>query len=624
MTEQTKYDANSIDILENLEPVRLRPEMYIGDVDVYGLHHILKEVIDNTIDEYVDGHVSVIGVRIDTANNTATVVDNGRGIPVTIHSKAGIPTLTALFTKLHSGGKFREGGAYTGAGMGLHGVGIKATNALSESLRVWTRQGDKTFIQEFSRGEPLDKIKVAPQQIAAGTRIVFKPDAQIFGDIQFSPSKIKRQLRSIAQLCPGLIVHFRIDSEDTETFSYENGLADMLEEHTEELGLLHDPLFIEEEDCQIALVWTDKPGEKWVSYVNVSPTPDHGTHVAGARAAVQKVLLQYKETKMGKLRGDDIRDGLVAVLHARIIGPRFRGQTKFALTNKEATKTIGDITETHIKRFASSNTDIIKTILENAIEVRDAKKKLRDKQAAIRKVTKTGSKGMPKKLAEAPDCPADKRELYIVEGDSAFGPARDGRMSYKDDKRGERVQYQEIFPLRGKVLNVARKGDIEESLKNAELSGLVQALGTGIGPTFSLEKARHINVFLLMDADPDGKHIMALLLAFFIKYLPQLIEDGRLKVVLNPLYRGVTATETIYGNSPEEIREQLKGSDKNLRLSRFKGLGESNAKDLRVYAMDPKTRKILDVIWDGTKDRKLVLRYMGFDTTARKEILQIN
>jgi len=620
---KSKYDSDEIEILEDLEHVRLRPDMYVGDTDLYGLHHILKEVIDNAIDEYIDGHVTQIGVKLDTAQQTVMVVDNGRGIPVSKHKKANIPTITAVFTKLHSGGKFRDK-AYTGVQTGLHGIGVKATNALSKSLTVWTNQKGVTYKQEFAKGEPVTALEKIGNKLKAGTRIVFTPDFSIFKEVTFDPDRIRSHLQNIARLCPNLSVKYKVDDNDLETFHYENGLENLLEEMTKDLELTHEPLFIRNELCDVALVWTDREGgEKWASFVNVSPTPDHGTHVKGAKRAIQEVLSSMADKKHGKLKGDDLRDGLVAAIHARVKGPKFRGQTKFSLKNKETEAEVAEVVEKALKRYASANSDLVKTLLERAVEVRDAKKKFRAQQKAIKSVKNKGSTKsvLPGKLCSAPNCGNSVRELFIVEGDSAFGITRDGRVKMKDSN-GESIHFQEVFPLRGKPLNVEKKPGIEVALANAEMANLTQAIGAGIGPTFKLDDCRYAGIYLLADADPDGKHIVSLLLTFFTKYMPVLIEEDRLRVVLNPLFRGVSSKKTVYGNSIEEVRAKFPKNAK-IKLSRFKGLGESGAVDIRTYAMNPKTRKVCRVIWGGKDDKETVLAYMGDDAKYRKKLLKV-
>jgi DNA gyrase subunit B len=615
------YDGDHIRILENLEPIRLRPAMYIGDTGPDGLHHILEEVVANAVDEYMDGHVTAIAVKIDTERQIAMVLDNGRGIPVTKHKKTGLPLLTAVLTKLHSGGKFGHG-AYTSAVAGLHGIGIKATNALSEKLSVWTVQREKVYHQTFERGEPASKVRVVKRNMNAGTCIRFLPDSAIFKGTQFNVERIGQRLRAISYLCPGLVVEFKVDDEPPERFVAEGGLVDMLPTFMQEHGdavHLHEPIVIQEDLVDIAFAWTDGSNERWASFVNVTSTPEHGKHVTGAKKAIQKVLQdQATNGKYGKLKGDDLREGIVGVIHAHVLEPEFRGQTKRSLQNQDVEEKIQAIVESALRKFVAANPDVTKQLLEHAVLLRDAKKKLREQQKAIRETkVKQGAKSiLPGKLCEASDCSPDERELFIVEGTSAFGSARDARVTLKGN-----VHFQEILPLRGKVKNAAEV-DIDKILLNAELTSITQAIGTGIGPAFNLDKCRYKSIYLLMDADSDGKHIQALLLTFFAAHMAQLIEDGKLFIVLSPLFMGVTASQRVYGDTIEEVRAQIKGNVKT-RITRFKGLGESEAADLEIYAMDPKSRNVLQVQWGGKKDQALVLAYMGKDPVHRKKIMGV-
>jgi DNA gyrase/topoisomerase IV subunit B len=615
-----KYDESNIDILEGLEPIRKRPEMYIGSVDADGLHHILKEVVDNAVDEYLDGNVTHLGVKLDTAAQTVVVADNGRGIPVKIHPKAKIPTLTAVFTLLNSGGKFGKG-AYTGTSVGLHGIGVKATNALSERLSVWTRREGETYCQEFARGVPVHELRVSDKKLKAGTRVMFRPDFEVFKGQKFNPTRIRDLLSTTAHLCRNLTVEYLVDGA-SEKFCSEGGLVDLLRDLTKESSSLHDPVVIESATADLAFCWTDREGgESWRSFVNVSPTPEHGTHVKGAKRAIQEVLLSYAEPKHGKLRGEDLRDGLVGVIHAKVVGPKFSSQTKLSLVNAETEEAVVELVQQHLRRFATANPQVIKQIIERAVQLRDAKQKFRAQQQAIKhvKVAK-GARGiLPGKLCEAPDCDPEDRELFIVEGDSAFGSAKDARLKKRYQDR--EVMYQEILPLRGKSLNAA-KGDLEEVMNNKELSSIAQAIGTGVEPSFDLRKCRCGSVFILADADPDGKHITSLILAFFALHMPQLIDAGRVNVILAPLFRGISANQTAYGDTIEEVKQRL-GNVKNVRLSRFKGLGEANPEDLESFAMSPKGRKVYKVEWGGEEDKDLVLRYMGEGTAARKELLGV-
>ena len=622
--KKSGYTSGDVDVLEGLEGIKRRPAMYIQDTHAAGYHQILKEVIDNGIDEYTDGHANRISIHINTTKQIATVQDNGRGIPVTIHKATQLPTLTTIFTKLHSGGKF--GGAYTSATSGLHGIGIKATNALSTRLDVWTNWNGTVYHQRFSQGEAVTEIKKTPsKKLSSGTIIKFQPDSDIFGRTRFSPQRIETMLQHVPYLCPGLTITLRVDKEAPKTYSSDKGLLDMITRATEGAGieLLHDPLAVSSDDCDFVLAWSrDADGEAWKSFVNVSPTPQHGTHVAGLKKAIQTTLSKTTLASKEKVRADDLRDGLIAIVHAKVPEPQFQSQTKVKLNNQEVEGQVLKLATKHLKKFFANNPDLVKYLVSKAVQLRDARSKFKAQKEAIRSVKVTrGAKGLlPGKLCEAPDCPPSRRELFIVEGDSASGPVKRGRVKYTA-RGGRTVHFQEVLPLRGKTLNTARVGNIEKVVKNNEISSIVQAIGTGLGDAFDIRKCRYRAIFILSDADPDGRHISAILLAFFARFMPELIEAGMVYVVKNPLFMGVSAKKRAYGATKEEVKKEL-GSSK-IRLTRFKGLGEAGALPTREYAMDPNTRKVLKVMWGGDRDRELVLKFMGSDSSVRKKLLGV-
>jgi DNA gyrase subunit B len=611
-----KYTEEDVQFLDGLEPVRLRPEMYIGDRRSGGLHHLLKEVVDNAIDEYLDGHVDNIVVTINTEENIIQVRDNGRGIPVKKHPKIGISTLTGVFTRLHGGTKFGKG-TYTSAVIGLHGIGVKATNALSTNLQVWTVQRKKVYTQKFERGEPVTKVKPSKQKIKRGTVVRFQPDPEIFGTTRIDSKKVRKWLRDTAYLCPGLRIKLKIDDLESVLYYSESGLDELLLRLTKDVELLHEPLVVQTKEFDLAFAWSDVEGEHWKSFVNVSATPEHGTHVVGVKKAIQNVINQYAGKKF---KGDDIRDGLIGIVHARVLEPKFRGQTKIKLENTEVSEVVQKVTEDALRRFVAQNKSVAKTIVERAKQIQAAKKKFRSEQKAIKGTkVKSGARGiLPGKLVECPECSSGLRELFIVEGDSALGTVVDARLKTKNGKRD--IHFQEVYPIRGKLLNVARKDGLEVAMKNKEVEGLIKAVGTGVGPSFNLAKARHSGVFLLTDADPDGKHIRALLIVLFAKFLPELIEEGMLYVVRNPLFMGVSAKKRVYGDSSEEVQKKLGTS--NCRITRFKGLGEMNPLDMRK-SINPDTRNVTRVGWKDDDDRDLVLALMGHDSTIRKKVLGI-
>ncbi len=612
-----KYGAQDIQILKGLEHVRRRPSMYIGDVGHKGYHHLLREVVDNAVDEFLDGHVTKVWVKLSTKTQQVEVRDNGRGIPVSIHPKAGISTLTAVFTKLHAGGKFGKG-AYTAAVAGLHGIGIKAVNALSSSLMVWTRRKKKVWVQEFVRGEPVADVAQSDRKLQKGTIVRFTPDAKIFGNACWKPALIAAWLRDTSYLCPGLKIRFTVDGKHTD-YHAAGGLTEMLQVVTQERELLADPITLSTAEFDLAFCWTDLEGEHWRSFVNVIHTPSHGAHVQGAKRAIADALNDLGD----RYRGEDLRDGLMGVIHARVLEPQFKGQTKVKLENAEVETAVYDAVHRHLQRHLAENSVVAKKLRDRAQRLQKARDKFRAEQKAIKGTrVKKGARGLlPGKLVEAPDCTPAERELFIVEGISAEGTVTAARVQLKR-KKGRAVHYQEVYPLRGKLANAARATDLAAIAKNQVVKDLFTAIGTGVGDAFDLRRSRCAAVYLLMDADPDGKHIAALLLSLFVRYLPDLIKADMLRVVQNPLFMGVTAKKRVYGNTVEEVKQQFSGKDKPI-IRRFKGLGESNPTELQEYALDPSTRSVLRVVWDEENDDRLVLKYMGTDSTARKELLGI-
>jgi DNA gyrase subunit B len=607
-----KYSAEDIVTLSGIEHLRLRPALYIGDTGVDGLHHLLHEAVDNAIDEFLDGYVTCVNVTLLPTG--AVVQDNGRGIPTEHHEQANCSTLEAVFTRLHTGGKFKKG-AYTSAIAGLHGLGAKTVCALSSAMTATSVRDGKAWQQQYSKGKPTTQVVRVKSEQTAGVKVEFYPDVEIFGAWKWQPKRVATWLRDVAWLCRGLTVTLTVKDKTVE-YRADDGLVGLLRHETTEATCQGDIITITTPEFDLAWVWTDIEGEHWRSWVNVVNTPGHGTHVTGAKRAIADFLL----TDI-KLRGEDLRDGLVGVVHAKVLEPKFQGQTKQRLENYEVEQAAHDTVTQYLQQHRQELQDLGLMIITRAKRIQDARQKFRAEQAAIKGVrTKRGARGiLPDKLVEAPDCTVEERELFIVEGDSAGGTVKKARM-LKRRKGHQEYHYQEIFQLRGKVANASRKGELEDLLKNQEVKDLVTAIGTGVGDSFDLSKCRYGGIYLLADADPDGKHIVALLLSLFATHLPALIDADLVRVVLNPLFMGVSAKQRVYGDTTDDVRAKLPGKG-DVRITRFKGLGESNAADLQVYALHPDTRRVLQVAWDQREDATLVQRYMGHDATARKEIL---
>jgi len=606
------YSSKDIQILEGLEHIRKRPHMYIGSTDIDGMHHLLREVVDNAIDEYLDKYVTKIKIKIDTRSNTAEIYDNGRGIPISKHPKAGVSTLEAVFSRLHAGGKFGKG-AYTGAIVGLHGIGVKAVNALSSSFDVWTNRRSATWHISFVRGKVHRKIHHSKKKLRKGTLVRFVPDVDVFGDARWDINRIRDWLYTISCLCPGLRIDLLVDDKH-ESFS-ENSLCDILPK----VDVVNDKYIeIKSNDFEAVFAWTIGEGEDWNSFVNVVNTPDHGTHVSGLKKAIQDSINTVAGTK---IKGNYIRTGIIAVIHARVTNPQFRGQTKTRLENKDIYDSIYQQANDFLVKYWVKNKQYLESIVAIAKSVASAKKKYLAERTAIKSVkVKKGASGiLPGKLIEAPDCPDKFRELFICEGDSAEGIVTKARLMRKVNNR--MVHFQEVYPLRGKLPNAARSSNMDIVTKNEVVRDLFTAIGTGVGRSFSLDKCRYSKIYLLADADPDGRHIVALLLSLFVVYVPDIIKAGKVAVIQNPLFMGVSGKKRVYGDSIEEVNKAFLPKEKVV-IRRFKGLGESNPQELQDYAMNSKTRKVLDVVWDD-RTQDAVISYMGDDVGVRKLLLNV-
>jgi DNA gyrase subunit B len=616
------YTAASIQVLEGLEAVRRRPGMYIGSTDVRGLHHLVWEVVDNSIDEAMAGHATRIEVRI-LPDATVIVTDDGRGVPVGKHA-TGKDALEVVHTVLHAGGKF-GGGGYKVSG-GLHGVGVSVVNALSEWLRVETARDGYIWAQEYVRGKPSTPVtKVGPQGSRRGTRTAFRADPEVFDSIDYGFDTITQRLRESAYLNKGLWITLLDERADRErSFYFEGGLVSFVRHLNRHKEVLHArPIAVEKRDgattIEVALQYNDSFAENVFAFANNINTVDGGTHITGFRAALTTSINDWAR-RAGVLKdsdtnlsGDDVREGLTAVVSVKLVEPQFEGQTKAKLGNAEVKGQVQTAVTEGIAQHLDENPGDGRRIVEKcltAARAREAARKARD--LVIRKGALEGM-SLPGKLADCQERDPARSELYIVEGDSAGGSAKMGR-----DRR-----FQAVLPLRGKVLNV-EKARLDKVLSSENVRPLIIALGAGIGETFDLAKLRYHRVIIMTDADVDGAHIRTLLLTFFYRHMPQVIENGHLYIAQPPLYRVSTGKQTLYAQSEKEREAAIKKLNvKNLSVQRFKGLGEMNADQLWDTTMNPETRTLLRAeVDDAVEADEIFTMLMGEKVAPRKDFIK--
>jgi DNA gyrase subunit B/topoisomerase-4 subunit B len=594
------YNAQSITVLEGLEPVRRRPGMYIGGVDKTGLHHLLWEIVDNAVDEVMNGHASRIVVTLEADGKTMSVADNGRGIPVDVHPKTGLSALEVIFTKLHAGGKF-DNDAYKVAG-GLHGVGASVVNALSKSLEAQVRRDGMTYIQKFRRGKPLGPVERGEPARGSGTTVRFTPDPEIFADVHFDPKEIADRLEVKTYLNKGLVIQF-IDQKNKETkeFRHEGGVADFLDAINavrEDTRVTALPFVLEREDeeasfrCHLALAWTEKPNEYVRSFVNTIPTVDGGSHELGLRealrSAIRRFMTDHDHIKKGvEIEGEDILEGITAVLSVCVHEPQFQGQTKGRLNNPEVKSLVESIVRPRLETFLVKNKSIGDAIAQRVIQAAKAREASRAAASQVRRKSVINNRlNLPGKLHDCDSTNPEHSELFIVEGDSAGGSAKQGR-----DR-----DIQAILPLKGKVLNAEQAGKAKV-LDNKELTNIISALGCGMDDQYDPGRLRYGKVILLTDADSDGHHIATLLLTFFYRHVPGLIKDGRVFLACPPLYKIVWGKET-YWAADDASRDRVLAklpSNAKPNITRFKGLGEMPAQLLYETTLDPSRRRLLKV-----------------------------
>ncbi len=624
----TNYDESNIQVLEGLEAVRKRPGMYIGSTSVRGLHHLVYEIVDNSIDEAQAGYCDTITVTINE-DNSITVEDNGRGIPVGVHPKMGIPAVEVVFTVLHAGGKF-GGGGYKVSG-GLHGVGASVVNALSEYLEVEVSDGEHVHYQKYERGNKLCDLKIIGDTDKKGTKVHFKPDYEIFEELVYDYKTLLNRLREQAFLNGGIrikLIDTRPDTGDSDDLYYEGGIRNYVTYINEGKNALHDVIYVKGDvkgrEAEVALQWSDSYSENIVSFANNISTTEGGTHETGFKNALTKVLNDYaKKYKFlkeeEKLSGEDVREGLTAVISVKLEEPQFEGQTKTKLGNSEMRTLVEKTVNEKLADFFEENPQVGKLIIEKSLLASRAREAARKAREATRRKTPLEGHSMPGKLADCHEKDVTKTEIYIVEGDSAGGSAKGGRDS----------NYQAILPLWGKMLNV-EKSRADKVYSNDKLLPVIIALGAGIGDEFDITKLRYDKIIIMADADVDGAHIQTLLLTFFFRFMRELIETGHVYLAKPPLYklsRGKKSYVAYSDEERDEISEQLKGGDPNAKvdISRYKGLGEMNPTELWETTMNPENRILLRVtLDDAIAADKIFSVLMGDEVEPRKQFIEEN
>ena len=616
MAETKKYTAEEIKVLDGLEGVRKRPAMYIGSTGKEGLHHLVYEVVDNSVDEALVGACTLIKITINK-DGSVTVEDNGRGIPVDIHPVYKKSALELVITKLHAGGKFDKK-AYLISG-GLHGVGISVVAALSKKMIAEVKRDGKLYRQEYERGKPKTDVKVVGEskKDETGTKITFWPDSEIFSVLEFDFSVLANRMRELAFLNAGLKIKLEDEGKDKkEEFEYSGGLIEFVKWLNKSKETLHKPIYFKKQTdstiAEIAIQYNTGYQENIFGFVNTINTVEGGTHIAGFKTALTRVINDYAAKqgilKNENLTGDDVREGLTAIVSIKIPEPQFEGQTKTKLGNSEIKGIIDSLATTALAEYFEENPGEARKIATKASESARARLAASKARDLVRRKSAFGFSGLPGKLADCSSKKKEKTELYIVEGESAAGSAKSARNK----------EYQAILPLRGKILNV-EKAAPAKVLSSEEIANLITAIGTSVREEFNIEKLRYHKIIIMADADVDGSHIRTLLLTFFFRFMPQLIENGNVFIAVSPLYRIRKKNQDVYVYSEEELKKE---SDSSSNVTRFKGLGEMNPQQLWETTMSPQSRMLKRVtIEDAVEADRIFSILMGDEVEPRKQFI---
>ncbi|MEM4702897.1 MAG: DNA topoisomerase (ATP-hydrolyzing) subunit B [Candidatus Pacearchaeota archaeon] len=621
MTEKEKkhdYDISSIKVLDGLDGVRKRPAMYIGNTGKEGLHHLVIEVINNSVDEALAGFCTEIIIKLNK-DGSVTVIDNGRGIPVEMHPQLKKSGVEVVMTKLHAGGKF-DHKVYQVAG-GLHGVGVSVVNALSEWLTVQVKRGGKIYEQSYEKGKPVSALKIRGEckESDTGTAVTFKPDKEIFSTLKFDFELLVNKARELAFLNPGLIIIVESEQDKKkESFKYDGGLQEFVKWLNKTRNAIHKPIYFKKQVnstiVEVAIQYNDSYQENIFSFVNTINTIEGGTHVAGFKTALTRVINDYatknkilKENE--KLEGDDTREGLTCVISLHLQDPQFEGQTKTKLGNSDVKGIVDSIVTEQLSQFFEENPSIAKIIVNKATEALKARLAAKKAKELVRRKGAFFSGTLPGKLADCSSSNLEKTELFVVEGESAAGSSKQARNK----------EFQAILPLKGKILNV-EKANPHKIFENEEITTLATAIGTNVGENFDIRKLRYGRIIIMCDADVDGQHIKTLLLTFFYRFMPTLIESKRIFIAVPPLYRLRKGSQSYYLYSDEELEKQIKKTGGSVQ--RFKGLGEMNPEQLWETCMDPKTRILkLVTIEDAIEADQLFSTLMGKAVEPRKAFI---